>query len=265
MAGTLTLGGVKLLVPSPATTAEVEGRISHRHVYQAGVPHADVRTWPGRNRLSWPWPGYIPHPPRIRPGILHWPPTASRWSVYHGLASGAQLALLRVAAYGAKGTAYNALPLILADGRTGKTISPSLYLLPCRPVFQSGTGNRRYLVTAVDARYFWWEKAAAITVTAGTTTWASLISAIASALGVTITVDSIAAAYLKPPADFTANYEALPLLLDAVCACIGQRLVAKLDGTFVTQNPLTAKASKDAQSKKWPSVAGGQFDLKAGT
>ncbi len=263
MPGILTLGGVKLVVPSPATAAEVEARISHRHVYQHGVPHADVRTWPGRNRLSWPWPGYIPHPPRIRTGILHWPPTASRWAVFHGLASGADLALLRVAAYGAAGNAYNALPLVLADGRTGKTISPSLYLLPSRPVFQSGTGNRRYLVTAVCPRLFWWEKAASIVVTAGTTTWAALIDSIASALGVTITVDSISANYLKPPADFTARYEALPLLLDAVLSCIGHRLVAKLDGTYVTQAALTAKTSKDAQKGLWPSVAGGSFDLDA--
>lgn len=251
----ITYAGVNL---DPPTAEEADFIASTIPPWDIYCPLADAKSWPGKNRTAWPFAAWCPLPP-VRPGRLHWPWGASRFAFANFLADDTQLAAIRAKVYGAGGTTYTSQTLILDDSRTGKKISPKLYMLPPRPLAQIAGKNGLYLLPLVDPRYFWWEVAASVVVTAGTTTWAGLISSIATALGVTITADSISANYLKPPADLTARYEYLPLLLDAVLACIGHRFVAKLDGTFVTQAPLTAKTSQDNQTATYTKAGGGTF------
>lgn len=263
MAAAVSYAGVSL----PAADATLVGRVladmDPRDIYSEASPCP----WPPRGPARWPglFPAARPFPP-VRLNHLHWPYGASRWAVAHLLATGAQLASIRTAVYGARGISYTAQPLVLDDGRSGHRLTTSLWMLPPRPLAQITGSNGLSLLTLVDDRYRWWEVSADVSIVAGTTTWAVLLASIASALGITLTVDSIAAAYLKPPSDLVDHYQFLPLLLDAVCACVGQRLVRSLAGVCTTQNALTAKASQDAQAGLWPKGpgGGGTFAFAAG-
>lgn len=229
-----------------------------------GADLFDFAELSGRDSLTFTWPG-LPCPRPVQVGSLLWPWGASRFAYAHMLATDAELARIRPLVYGAKGTAWNPLALKFDDARTGRSVAPSLYMLPPKPLDQITGANGLSLLTLVDDRFRWWERAGAVTVTPGTTTWAVLIAAIATALGVTITVDTIAAAYLKPAADLAGADVYLPPLLDRVLACVGQRLVRRLDGTVRTQNPTTAKASQDAQLATWTKEKGGQYLFSAAT
>src|SRR5205085_12599851 len=97
-----------------------------------------------------------------------------------------------------------------------------------------------YLLSFVDERYYWWERAANVDVPAeGATTWTQLFNAIGDALH-GISLDTIASAYGWPPAAFDAYQEFLPLLLDLAAFPIGHRVVRGLDGTLKTQTADTA-------------------------
>lgn len=259
---TLSYGGVYLAQTDPEVESWVAGNIPlHREVFD--VPVGGLG-WPGKDRTAWSW-FYTTPPPPIRLNRLYWPCWgATRFAVFYGLATDSMLASIRPLVYGASYNAYNALALAMSDGRSGRSISTNLYMLPPKPLSQISGSNGFSLLTLVSARYFFWERSASITVTGGTTTWANLFSSIASALSITLTTDTINSAYLKPSVDLTSRYEMIPYLLDSACASVGQRFVEKTDGTFVTQNPLTAKTSQDAQLTSWSKQAGGLYNFVAG-
>ncbi len=212
---------------------------------------------PAQNNATWP-PGGRSRPVRL--GSLWWPWGAARFAYAHVLATDNELAQIRPLVYGTSTTLFRPQTFTMDDARTGRRISTSLYLLPPKPLDQIAGNNGLSLLTLVDARFYWWEATPVdIEVTPGQTTWAQLIASIAAALGVTITTDTIAAAYLYPSAAFTSRYEFLPPLLDAALVNTGQRLVRKLDGTLITQDPLTAKKSQDAQLASWTKSKGGQY------
>jgi hypothetical protein len=118
-----------------------------------------------------------------------------------------------------------------------------------------------WLVTLVDVRYWWWYKAAQIEVTSSSEPWATFIAAIASALGATITVPTVPAAYLNPPTDLTVRNDPLPIVLDAAAYSIGMRLVANLDGTFKLQGGQAAIDAFNPQLANHRIVAGGPISL----
>lgn len=216
----------------------------------------------------------------VRPGKLWWPSGASRWATGFYIATEYQLDLIRQAI---SDDGDYEQDLVLSDGTT--TVTAPMYMLPPRPLAQNppdadhlqdwtlpvddfGTlGEPVYLLTLVDERYFWWERAATISVTENTTTWETLISAIGTGLGVTITPDTISADYLKPSGSLASASEPLPLLLDLVCWSIGHRFVRALDGTCTTQTYTTARASVAAQLllNTDNRLAGGQFAFTTGT
>jgi hypothetical protein len=249
----ISYGGIPLAFDDAAVAASAEDCLAWEDFFD--FPGCTVPF----DLLQPPWSNLpLPRLPRVGSYVHPW--GAGRFGVAHVLMTDAELARVRRLAYGAAGAQWNALPLILDDGRKAAPgVTTSLYLLPPRPLDQTARGNGMSACLLVDPRFRWWEVAATISVTAGTTTWAQLIAAIATALGVTITTDSISSAYLKPAADFAQSYEYLPPLLDAALAAIGQRLVRKLDGTLITQNPGTAKKSQDAQLAAYTKDRGGQF------
>lgn len=187
---------------------------------------------------------------------------AARWGIAYGLADDRILDSIRTQAVGT-GTSYTALPLVISDGDTS-SITTNLSMLPAVPLsaFLSTTPRLGlHLLVLVDARFFWWERADAIAIDPGTTTWAQLYSAIASGLGITLTADPVSADYLKPAEGLSKEYDYLPLLLDWVASCVGQRIVRTLDGSFYARSATSAKALMLASANSYRKYAGGSYDL----
>lgn len=244
----LTYAGYSL-VP---TTPEVEEWVAHTL-----GPESDAN-----------WPGYQPgrgvqlrdRGRRAAPGRLSWPSTASRWAVGQYVVDGDTLDLIREAAYS---DGYQALTFRLGDGPT-VAVETDLWVMPARPLAVRPGRKQMYLITLVDDRYWWHRKAAQITVTGGSTTWADLISDIGDALGVEIEVDDIPAAYLKPDPSFSSNYDDLPALLDRVAEAIGMRVVRLFDGTVKVESFDTAASTVAANlALGLPVLAGGRYALAA--
>jgi len=233
----LTYAGVPLGVP----TAEIPAWIAAR-LPQDDYDHFAYQRWPGR-RLT-----YLSYANRdlggpSRINALWWPRDASRWAVFRGICSTRQLTEIRQACYGAS---YRAQPLVLSqDGPTGTEVArvtASMWMLPPRPLSDIPNENCLWLVTLVDERYFWWHRSTGtLSITEGTTTWAQLYAALASAVSATLTAEAVNAAYLKPTSVYASQYEPTPLLLDSVAYNVGQRFVRQLDGTHETLGPVVSK------------------------
>lgn len=184
-------------------------------------------------------------------GSFWWPSGASRFARAYFVVSEAQLNAIRTAVQTPAGTnkvatgTNKAATLLLRDGTN--TVEAEMWMLPAWPLLTAVAGAGAYLLTLVDERYWWWSLPASIAVDVGTTTWLDLYEAIGDALGVTISVDTIPAAYGLPTDDYASGYQSLPGLLDAVAFSVGQRIVRGLDGTVTAQNATTAIASVTAQ------------------
>jgi hypothetical protein len=259
----ISYGGVPLSLVGGDLLARIE----------AALPTSEIRdfarrTFPGRlASLGMPWLARD-WTPQLQ--TLCWPNTASRWAEGWFFAVDQQLGSvnlpgsIRAQAYA--GGTWNALPLVVNDGTQSVTLS--LYMLPpiplCKVVAPGIAPPGLYLLPLVDARYLWWDVAASISVTAGTTTWTQLFASLASALGITLTTDAISSAYLSPPSDFNTNFEFLPPQLDGACRSVGLQLVANLDGTFKAVSAATAQTQLSLNlSLPNPVVAagGGLIDL----
>ncbi len=247
----ISYGGVNL-TSDAATLAVAEARLS-----LADLKEWARRSFPGRlATLGLDWLGREERPVYNR---LVWPVGASQFAYGHFLCTTADLAILRPQAYIAG--VLTALPLVLNDGNPGRSFTASLLMLPPRPLGQCGTAGDQYLLTLVDSRYFWWETAGSVAVTAGVTTWVQLFAAIGTALGVSITVDPIPAAYLNPPADFNTYFEYLPPQLDAAARSVGMKVIVRTDGTVHVVSAATAAMTFIGNLALNPIVAGGLIDL----
>lgn len=249
----ISYAGIDLLFSTERVREWVRTNIDPAELLQFGVRH-----WPGRNLTHIPFkPPDLPK--KIELDVLHWPTSASRFAVGWYVVDQGTLDLIRTEVYGANGLGYAAKNLIIDDGYDDLTAS--LWMLPATPLQAIGEDGL-YLLTLVDERYFWWNQAAAITVTENTTTWTQLYAAIAAALGVSITVDAIDADYLKPPASAGTKYEALPLLLDAVAYATGRRIVRQFDGTIRAWSPTNALAQEiTSLAAVEDKLAGGELSL----
>lgn len=249
----LTYAGIPLSLATSPVALAIERAISPRDVVSF-----EETTWPGRNRLGWTVPGYLPSRPPVRAGVLHWPRDASRFAVGYFLASDNQLSQIRslLATQG-----YTRQPLVMSQEdqtrQTVQSITASLWMLPPRPLFQITGHNGLYLLTLVDDRYFWAARDANFDVDMPES-WSELMNAIATSLNVTLTADAITGAYLSAPKDLISHYESPSMLLDAVAYNTGLRIVANLDGSIVAQDPVTAAASLRAQLNH-PVMGGGAF------
>jgi hypothetical protein len=198
---------------------------------------------------------HLPVPPQPTVGAplletLVWPVSASRCAYYHCLIDDVGLALINTAL----GTTAGPADLVLSDG-TGQSRTFSLYKIAARPLSQIAGQGQMYLMTLVDQR--WFLRAKTGSVTSEPASWISLFSTLASALGITLTPDSIDADYGTPTAAWVLSEKPLTLLLDAACNRIGHRLVANLDGTFSTVSYATASTAAGVFTTLLTKTAGG--------
>lgn len=236
----LIYNNVPLSPWSPDAADFVESNLNVRDFYQI----FGRMYWPTADLAFLAFPGVLPDGPgggRIKLGRLWWPRGASRFASIHLLADDAQLLAMR------GGTLSTALGLPLpftmswqdagANGVTVGSITTNLMALPPLPLSSIGGSNGVNLLTLVDDRWnFWTRPEGNVTVVENTTTWLDLYALLAAALGITLSIDAIPSAYLKPSKLFTTYYEYLPLLLDAIAYNVGQRIVRYLDGTCAARN-----------------------------
>lgn len=225
--------------------------------------------WHGHRIEEFDYPGHylrwmnhlpVPPPPRQEPpriGALSWPTGASRWATCHLAATGSQVdALIEEI-----GDTLSAKTLEFSDGH--RTVSADMWLLPPRPIQQRGSGDL-YLLTLVDERWWWW-LAGNQGVTTSPGSWSSLLTTLFSAVGVgSPTIPGINVAYGAPTAiRWEVGYKPIPLLIDAACACIGFRVVRKLDGSVVVQNYEDADADEESAWETYQNyvLSGGRMDF----
>lgn len=241
----LSFAGVLLTAP----TAEYVGWVES-HLPPDWLPHFMLPSWPGRRQQALAFPGVRPFEP-ARVGRMLWPMSgASRFATAYYLATDLEVTAIK-AAYGS-----GPATLSFNDGARPALTAP-MYMLPPRPISQIGGAVGLQLLTLVDGRWNWWFRAASISVVGGTTTWSQLFSSVAGALGISLTVDAIPAAYLKPSAELATYYDALPPLLDACCLSTGLRLVAGMDGTYRAMSATAAQAILASNLLLAPHLAGG--------
>ena len=250
----IAYAGVPLLHDSQAVREWVEAHACPRFAYDAAPPDMRTRT------LFYSGPRRPGPDARVELNVLKYPWGATRFAVGHYLADLKQLNLIRQVVYA--NNSYQSAPLVLADGK--RTMTTNLWMLPARPL--TGIPNisgQLWLLTLVDSRWFWPTIAAAtITVSGGVTQWTDLFASLATALGETITVDTISSNYVSPSIDLAGSYDSLPQILDAACASVGMRLVRNLDGTYRVSSAATAKATVAANLlNAWPVRSGGALAL----
>lgn len=185
--------------------------------------------------------------PNPRIGDYYYPTGASRWSVFMGLATGPQVAAMEKATEGGIAATFQMQQVPIgpnADSTASYTISTQLRMLPPRPISEHAGGlDGLFLVTLVDERYFW---NSPVTINPNdVTTWSSVLSTLATALGVTFDFGTIDPIYGQPEPDsqLWVSQESAATLLDAVAFNIGRVVVRKFDGTYVLRSPTDAAST----------------------
>lgn len=250
----ISYGGVDLVCPGPELASWLAARIPPFEAFGFFRPRilGDITLDP-RRHFAW----FLSRPMRINCFYNPW--GASRFGYSFVIADGGMID--EILAHNEDG---GSLPFVISDG-LGQSITTDLFMLPPVPLskLMSDPSLPTFLVPLVDERHRWWERAASITVTEGTTTWTQLYDSIASGLGITLNIGTISADYLKPSVGLSKPYQPLPLLLDWTASSVGQRIVRTLDGSFYTRNPSTANALMVAQATANLKYAGGSLALGA--
>lgn len=235
------------------------------------------RTWPGRGFEALPWgPFAAPAPPRGI-GLMTWPAWGlSRWAAGHFLAHATAADRLRAETRRLLGEADDelapwsaALTLrIEAASETGPSgnadrVELPVFLLPPRPLAAPDprptevpgfgvveTSSGAYLLTVVDRRYYLRYRSVRPDIDADLScdaTWGDVYAALAADARIDLTWDEVPSDYLVPP-ETLAGLAGLDvaLALDCVAASVGQRVVARYDGTFHAQSADGAIAARDA-------------------
>lgn len=255
----ITYGGLTLSHPTDEVLARWD-RWRDRHTEEPVAPRGFAA--PGLDHLPRPaWADHLYRRPRLN--TLVWPTGASRWAQFQCLATKRQLEAVQ-AAVGDAGT-----PLELVIGTTangGRRVSTAMHLLTPRVVFDGYSLDKPlYLLTLVDARWFWWQETSATA--PAVTSWSALIGGLLSAVGVSPTVDTIHADYSTPQSARWAGltHKPLPVLIDAAAESVGCRVVRQTDGTVVVASASSCRTREDSN---WASYrdrleVGGRADVAA--
>lgn len=232
----VTIGGIPFRPVDDRLIEKLSPYMPSEDLPDVMTPRGD---WPGPNLLGLGLPILPPPGYRVGLGCFWYPWGMSRFGVYRGIISATDVDSLGVIVSGAPETA---LPFkMLVDGGGVET---DLYVLPPRPlVSPPGTSSsavpKLYLVTLVDDRFYRQGYGGGNVRINSTdnTTWGDLITALASALGITLMSASVDAAYFRPEPDsfLYSNEESAAALLDAVAANVGRVVVRNLDGTYKLQ------------------------------
>lgn len=251
--------------PNPDVVDEVDRLIAFRFLHDISATAT-----PGAHTLdALPLPvrdDYNPHIEAVRIGDWYYPNTMSRFSVFRGLATSKMVKAMLAATKGAAGTfTMQAVPQGQPNGTTaGYTVSTPMFMLPARPLAQHGAGmDGLFLVTLVDDRFY--ARGTPITFhPTPSSTWASLLSQTAAALGITLTVPAIESVYGQPEPDsqLWLNLEDSGQLLDALAFNVGRIVVRNFDGTYKlmrASESLTQVNTNYGNAKKVVLVAGGDI------
>ena len=185
--------------------------------------------------------GPIPNP---RIGDFYYPTGATRWSVFRGLATSKQVKAMQDATVGGIAALFAMQQVPTgpnANLTASYTINTNLRMLPPRPLAEHAGGlEGLFLVTLVDERY-WWNNVVTLNPN-DISTWSSLLSTLATALGVSFSFGSIDAVYGQPDPDsqLWVSQENAAVLLDAVAFNIGRVFVRNLDGTYILRTAAEA-------------------------
>lgn len=205
----------------------------------ASVNPQDFKWWDGwnydqPNTRSLPTPS-LPVMPEFQVGVLTWPTGYSRPSSFNFVTTTERLALITAA----QGSINSPQSLMMFDGRTGKTVTASMYMLPPRPInLLNHNDSDAWMVTLTDQRFYSFWRRGSITTPVS---WTDLYSQIGAILGVTITPDTVDSRYGTPSGKWALKYAPMSVLLDSVAAQVGQRVVVALDGSVKTVNWTTAR------------------------
>lgn len=226
---------------------ELDRKLPWKYLQDFSLPS----NYPGRNLGAIAIQAQIdPQPnPDLDPFNWYYPYGASRWSVFRGLATSSMAKAMLAATQGRL-----ALPFILKQSPISPnnqqnavakyTVTSNMFMLPPRPLGETGGSmDGLYLITLVDDRYYFQGTPATLKVTPGTT-WSNLLSTLASALGINLTIPVIPSVYGLPNPDsqLWTNQESAPALLDAVAYNLGSQIVRNYNGTYVLQNPTQSQA-----------------------
>jgi len=233
---------------------------------------------PGFGTAGISYPVTMYQEPEFRLNRLHWPCwKISRWAYIHLLASSDMVDALLP--YVCSAGEYASMPFVMgskgpgvkdSEGKVvdkGEELEVDMYLLPPTPLsgFRGYTGpvQSLYLLTLVDLRYFLQFKNTEDMTSFMTkdTTWNDLYNELARVLDISLDIGPIPSEYLQPSIQmFNLPYEPAAIILDAVAANVGHRIVATYDGKFKAQTFSSANAARILDKAKNPDrtvVAGG--------
>lgn len=190
--------------------------------------------------------------PSIKINDFYYPNTASRWSVFRGLATSSQVkAMLAISQYTADKFATFIMKCVPSGTpdfqRRYYTVATDMFMLPPRPLAEHGSQfDGLYLVTLVDERYFFHGTAIDLKITPRTT-WFDLIYQLRNKLNIYLPDPIIPDIYGQPEVDshMWSDWESAAVMLDAVAANLGSVIVRNLDHTFSFKTPLASKKIVD--------------------
>lgn len=248
----ISYGGIPLHLPGAQEAAWIASRISPSEAF--GFFRAKSfgnQALNPRPLFNW----FLSRPMKLNAFYNPW--GASRWGYAFALADYKMLN-----AIGAKNSDGQALPFKIDDG-VGSAITTNLHMLTPVPLSKINVipSLPLFLLPLVDERQRLWERSAEIEIDEGSTTWTSLFTAIAAALNITLAVDPISTAYLKPSNGLTANCQHLPMLLDLAASSVGQRIVRTLNGQYFSRSASSAIALMASQANAYRKYAGGSLEL----
>ena len=208
---------------------------------------APLGDFPGRALAGIAYPNPVspqPNPTTVKVGEWFYPNNMTRWSVFRGLATSAMAKDMLAETNGSAAKTFVMKEYSSVLGNSAEpdfTLTTNMYMLPPRPLAETAGVQGLYLITLVDERYYWQgQDAGVFKITNNVTcTWASLVTAIAARLGITISLSAVPAAYGIPEADspLWSDHQSITVLLDAIAANIGRTVVRNLDGTYALLTP----------------------------
>lgn len=231
MSNGITFAGQPLLLEDPA--GAIQAWLDNY------LPTSDLRIVTSPVRSSWnsfnvPTPNYS-DPLQIKLNTWYRPIGASRWAFGLFLCDTATKDRIITAIGSTNAGQSLRFTSDVLDARSWLA-----YLLPPHPISDSLSRNDgAWLLPIVDERYYWqFIDAGGFTLT-DSSTWSSLFSSLATALGITLNVDSISADYGTPNAVAfnKGNRANAAQVLDAAAHSVGQRIVLQYQANGPNQYP----------------------------
>lgn len=185
-------------------------------------------------RFNWP------APPALELNQLYWPTGATRWACGHFLTTAAN-----VLAYRQLTADQPSVPLTFSARTNGRNFIAPLHVHSYRQFGDSS--EKLYIMTLVDDRYFWQNKAVDVSMPADVSAWNLVQTSLATALGIpgtsTVTFDDVPADYVEPDVnEWNIGAGNAAVLLDAYAASVGMRVVRAANGDVRVMSPATATA-----------------------